>query len=272
MRMPTSCAAGHLAEPRELLGGADASPRRTFKMTPTGCNSLPFSAKAEGSMGAPGDHEGRRVPAGDHHAEVRSRGRRAEARRGDPAARARAEPRRAPARLPARRRPTRAAAPRARAWAPRSSTRRCSRRRCAARSTSRSTPTSRAAGADGDAPAAGGRAAGRRGETGQSGTKNTFASNPDLPVRSFTLSFDGGRPDSALVADPGPLRRRHRPDDGGEAGRAQRQGVEFEQELATPGCDPRAKVSRCGARAARATLVARVRAARVGPGVTGSSP
>ena len=30
-------------------------------------------------------------------------------------------------------------------------------------------------------------------------TQNTFASNPDLPVRSFTLSFDGGRPDSALV-------------------------------------------------------------------------
>ena len=30
------------------------------------------------------------------------------------------------------------------------------------------------------------------------GTRNTFASNPDLPVRSFTLSFEGNRPDAAL--------------------------------------------------------------------------
>ena len=42
----------------------------------------------------------------------------------------------------------------------------------------------------------------------------------------------------------------------------------FEQELATPGCDPRAKVS-VRRRGKLATLVARVTAARGGPGVTG---
>ena len=104
-------------------------------------------------------------------------------------------------------------------------------------------------------------------EAGTFGTKNTFASNPDLPVRSFTLAFDGGRPDSAADAEPGPVRGRDRQDDGGPPGRAQRQELSFEQELATPGCDPRASFSlRRNGR--RATLVARLRATRVGPGIT----
>jgi hypothetical protein len=43
--------------------------------------------------------------------------------------------------------------------------------------------------------------------------------------------------------------------------------VQFEQELATPGCDPRAKVS-IRRRGFRASLVARLTAAREGPGIT----
>ena len=83
----------------------------------------------------------------------------------------------------------------------------------------------RAAGADRDAPGAGGRAARRRWSSWRRPDSNTFASNPDLPVRSFTLAFDaGGR--TRCSPDPGPLRRGNRPHDERQAGRPQRQGVE----------------------------------------------
>jgi len=99
-------------------------------------------------------------------------------------------------------------------------------------------------------------------------TQNTFASNPDLPVRSFTLSFDGGRPDSALVLTQDlcaegtdlTMHVKLTAYNGKESA--------FAQELATPGCDPRAKVS-VRRRGKLATVVARVTAARDGPGVTG---
>ena len=98
-------------------------------------------------------------------------------------------------------------------------------------------------------------------------TQNTFASNPDLPVRSFTLSFDGGRPDSALVLTQDlcakgtdvTLRVKLVAHNGKES--------TFAQQLATPGCDPRATVS-VKRRGKLATMVARVTAARGGPGVT----
>jgi len=104
-------------------------------------------------------------------------------------------------------------------------------------------------------------------EPGTFGTKNTFASNPDLPVRSFTLQFDGGRPDSALTLNQDLCA--DATDRTMEVHLVAHNGkeVSFEQELATPGCDPRASFSlRRNGR--RATLVARLRATRVGPGIT----
>jgi hypothetical protein len=99
------------------------------------------------------------------------------------------------------------------------------------------------------------------------GARNTFPSNPDLPVRSFTLSIDGDRPDGLLqltrdLCDP-------RTDRTMELRLVAHNGKvsTFSQELATPGCDPTATFSirRHGHRAA---LVARLRAASVGPGLT----
>lgn len=99
------------------------------------------------------------------------------------------------------------------------------------------------------------------------GSRNTFASNPDLPVRSFTLQIDGDRGDGLLklshdlCADS--------TDRTMEVHLVAQNGKEtsFSQELATPGCDPTAKftIRRQGR---LATLVARMRAAPVGPGMT----
>jgi hypothetical protein len=99
------------------------------------------------------------------------------------------------------------------------------------------------------------------------GSRNTFASNPDLPVRSFTLLIDGDTPNGLLklgrdlCADA--------TDRTMEVHLIAHNGKEasFSQELATPGCDPTAKVS-IRRKGRRATLVARLRAARVGPGIT----
>ena len=54
MRMPTSCAEGTSVSRANSWEAPDAFSQKEFKMTPTGCNSLGFSPKAEGSMGAPG--------------------------------------------------------------------------------------------------------------------------------------------------------------------------------------------------------------------------
>jgi hypothetical protein len=104
-------------------------------------------------------------------------------------------------------------------------------------------------------------------DIGAAGIRNTFASNPDLPVRTFTLSLDGGRPDGALNLNKDLC-----------ADNADRtmevkliahndKESSFSQELATPGCDPTATVS-IRRKGRRATLVARMQAARVGPGIT----
>jgi hypothetical protein len=99
------------------------------------------------------------------------------------------------------------------------------------------------------------------------GSRNTFASNPDLPVRSFTLNIDGDRPDGLLrlakdlcADDTDRTMTVHLVAHNGKEST-------FEQELATPGCDPTAKVT-IRRKGRRATLVARLRAARVGPGIT----
>ena len=98
------------------------------------------------------------------------------------------------------------------------------------------------------------------------GSRNTFASNPDLPVRSFTLQIDGGadgllKLGRDLCADA--------TDRTMEVHLVAHNGKEasFSQELATPGCDPTARFT-IRRKGRRATLVARMRAARVGPGIT----
>ena len=86
-------------------------------------------------------------------------------------------------------------------------------------------------------------------------------------MRSFTLSLDGDRPDGLLklvtdlCAD--------NIDRTMEAKLVAYNGKEssFSQELATPGCDPTARFT-IRRKGRRATLVARMRAARVGPGIT----
>ena len=113
---------------------------------------------------------------------------------------ARAEPARSAARVPAR--------PGGREQLPRELARghrdhrlaAAGQRRCAAPSTSPSTPRTPLPGLMVLLPRAGRRAARRPGRADHPGDpRNTFASNPDLPVRSFTLAFDGGRPDAALI-------------------------------------------------------------------------
>jgi hypothetical protein len=104
-------------------------------------------------------------------------------------------------------------------------------------------------------------------DIGAAGIKNTFAGNPDLPVRSFTLALDPGAANGALS-----LNRDLCDEDTDRTmsvtllahnGKTQ----SFEQELATPGCDPRATVS-IRRRGRTATLVAQLKAARSGPGIT----
>jgi hypothetical protein len=101
------------------------------------------------------------------------------------------------------------------------------------------------------------------------GLKNVFASNPDLPVRSFTLALDSGEDglfeltqnlcdertdttmDVSLVAHSG-------------------KRVSFKQPLATPGCDPLARLA-VRRKGRRAKLVARLQAAREGPAITSAT-
>jgi hypothetical protein len=99
-----------------------------------------------------------------------------------------------------------------------------------------------------------------------SGVRNTFAGNPDLPLRSFTLRFDGGA--------SGPIELSK---DLCAASTDTRIAVKltahsgkvsaFKQELATPGCDPIAAVS-VKKRKRSFTLAAVLTAARRGPDLT----
>jgi hypothetical protein len=104
-------------------------------------------------------------------------------------------------------------------------------------------------------------------DIGAAGIRNTFAGNPDLPVRSFSLALDAGEAGGALSLNKDLC------DDATDRTMSvtllahNGKTVSFEQELATPGCDPRASVSirRTGR---RATLVARLKASNAGPGIT----
>ena len=107
-------------------------------------------------------------------------------------------------------------------------------------------------------------------ELGEFGTKNTFPSNPDLPVRSFRLEFEAG-PEKGLLQLSKDLCDK-------ETGTTMSvalvshsgKRLEFKQTLATPGCDPRARVS-VRRRGGTARLVARLSAAREGPAITSAT-
>ena len=267
MRMPTSCAEGTSVSRANSWDAQAAFSQKEFKMTPTGCNSLAFSPKAEGSMGAPGITDARQFPPVTTTLKF------------DPEE---AALKRAEVVLPVSLGPNLAVTQRA-----------CPRAQADASSCPES---SRVGTAIIDSPL---QAVPVRGpvyiayntsaalpglivmlpppvsvrldgavDLLVNKTQNTFASNPDLPVRTFTLSFDGGRPDSALVLTQDlcaegtdfTMRVKLVAHNGKESS--------FAQELATPGCDPRASVS-VKRRGKLATLVARVSAARGGPGVTG---
>ena len=267
MRMPTSCAEGTSVSRANSWDAPNAVSQKEFKMTPTGCNSLAFSPKAEGSMGSPGVTSAHEFPPVSTTLKF------------DPEE---AALRRAEVVLPLSLGPNLPGAQRA-----------CPR----AQSDASNCPeSSRVGTAIIDSPL---QPAPVRGpvyvafntanalpgllvllpapvsvrldglvEPIIQGTRNTFASNPDLPVRSFTLAFDGGRPDAALVLTQDLCA------EGSDLTMSVKlvayNGKEsaFEQELATPGCDPRARVS-VKRKGKLATLVARVTAARGGPGVTG---
>jgi hypothetical protein len=103
-------------------------------------------------------------------------------------------------------------------------------------------------------------------EVTAAGLRNTFPSNPDLPLRSFTLEFGGG--------PTGPLRLAKDLCDPAtpvemdvnltaHSGKAR----QFKQELATPGCDPLASVKITKKRRTF-TMTAVLKAARRGPDIT----
>jgi hypothetical protein len=268
MRMPTSCAEGTSLSRANSWEAPTVFSQKTWAMTPTGCDALPFSATAEGSMGAPGFTNVQDFPPVSTTLKF------------DPEA---AALKRAEVILPLALGPNLAGAQRA-----------CPRNLADA---SNCPESSRVGTAIIDSPL---QPAPVRGpvyiafntdnptglpglivilpapvgvrldgvvEPGTFGTKNTFASNPDLPVRSFTLEFDGGRPDSALTLNQDLCG--DRTDRTMEVHLFAHNGKElsFSQELATPGCDPRASFT-ITRRGRRATLVARLRATPVGPAIT----
>jgi hypothetical protein len=266
MRMPTSCAEGRSLSRANSWEAANVFSERESLMTPTHCDKLPFNPKAAGSMGAPGITKAHQFPPVSTTLKF------------DPEE---AALKRAEVILPLSLGPNLPGAQRA-----------CSRELANA---SNCPESSRVGTATIDSPLqprpvqgpvyvafntanplpglmvilpppVGVRLDGQI-DPITAGTRNTFASNPDLPVRSFTLAFEGGRPDSALVLTQ----------DLCAAGTDLTMSVKliahngkqsaFEQELATPGCDPRAKLS-IRRKGFRASLVARLRAAPRGPGIT----
>lgn len=266
MRMPTSCAPGTSTSRANSWDAPATSSQRSFQMTPTSCDRLGFNPSAEGSMGAPGQTKPQDFP---------------------------------PVSTTLRFNPEEAALksaevilPGALAPNPAGTHRACARELATA---SNCPDSSRVGTAIIDSPLqpkpvrgpvyialnsespvpglmvilpppVGVRLDGLV-DIGTFGTRNTFASNPDLPVRSFTLEFDGNRTDSLLLV--GQDLCAARTDRTMEVRLVAHNGkvASFSQELATPGCDPRATVA-IRRKGRRAQLVARLTAARGGPGIT----
>jgi hypothetical protein len=268
MRMPTSCAPGTSRSRANSWDAPTAFSEKTFPMTPTGCASLGFNPKGDGFMGAPGiTARGAVPPVGT-------------TLRFDPEE---AALKRAEVTLPSVLSPNLSAVLRA-----------CSRAQADA---SACPASSRVGTATIDSPL---QAQPVRGpvylayntdailpglvvmlpapvgvrldgvvDVGAAGTRNTFASNPDLPVRSFSLELEGSRPDGAVMLNKDLCA--DGVDRTMEVHLVAHNGKEssFSQELATPGCDPRATMSIRRTPRRHATLMTRMRAARVGPGITG---
>jgi hypothetical protein len=266
MRMPTSCAEGTSLSRANSWDAPTVFSERTFKMTPSDCGALGFQPTASGAMGAPGATTRGTFPPVETALSF------------DPeeAALSRAE-----VTLPSALSPNLAAVNRA-----------CTRAQADA---STCPDSSRVGTAIIDSPLqpqpvrgpvyiafntdallpglvvllpapVGVRLDGAI-EIGATGIKNTFAGNPDLPVRSFTLALDQGEASGALS-----LNRDLCDEDTDRTMSVSLfahngKQVSFERELATPGCDPRAKLT-IRRRGRRATLVARLTAARAGPGMT----
>ena len=266
MRMPTSCAEGTSLSRANSWDAQTAFSQKTFAMTPTGCDSLAFSPTAEGSFGAPGQTAiGSVAPVST-------------TLRFDPE---QAALKRAEVTLPSSLVPNVNALIRAcpRAQADASACPDSSRVGTAIIDSPLQPqpvrgPVYFAYNSDNLLPGlivilpppVGVRLDGLVDQSA-AGSRNTFASNPDLPVRSFTLSIDGDRPDGLLAL--GRNLCADATDRTMEVHLVAHNGKEstFSQELATPGCDPTATVS-IRRKGRRATLVARMRAARVGPGIT----
>jgi hypothetical protein len=103
-------------------------------------------------------------------------------------------------------------------------------------------------------------------EATPTGLRNTFAGNPDLPLRSFTLRFDGG-PNGPIelskdLCDP-KMDTRMSVKLTSHSGKVS----QFKQDLATPGCDPLGRVT-ITKRKRSFTLAAVLTAARRGPDLT----
>jgi hypothetical protein len=266
MRMPTSCAAGTSLSRANSWEALTTFSQRTFVTTPTGCGSLPFRPSASGSMGAPGmTNRGDFPPV-------------ASTLKFDPeeAALSRAE-----VTLPSALSPNLSAVNRA-----------CTRAQANA---SACPASSRVGTAIIDSPLqpqpvrgpvyiayntgaplpglvvilpapVGVRLDGVI-EIGAAGIKNTFAGNPDLPVRSFTLALDPGQANGALMLNKDLC--------GDDTDRTMTVSLlahngktsTFDQELATPGCDAVAKIG-IRRKGRRARLIARMKAGRDGPAIT----
>jgi hypothetical protein len=268
MRMPTACAPLRAVSRVNSHDAPGAWSERSFALTPTNCEALPFSPTASGSVGAAG-----MTRATDHPPVTTT---------------LRFDPEHAALRS------AEVILPNAIAANPRGLRRACSREQANA---SACPDSSRVGTAIIDSPLqarpvrgpiyialntpavlpgllvmlpppVGVRLDGTSDVT-SAGLKNVFASNPDLPVRSFTLELDSGEDglfqltqnlcdertdttmDVSLIAHSG-------------------KRVSFRQPLATPGCDPltRLAVRRNGR---RAKLVARLQAAREGPAITSAT-
>jgi hypothetical protein len=264
MRMPTSCGPGTSIARVNTYAAPATFAERSFTLTPTGCDTLGFTPRAEGAVGAPGQTQrGAHPPFST-------------TLRFDPeqAALLRAE-----VTLPRSLAPSAAALARA-----------CPR---ALADATACPASSRVATAIIDSPL---QAEPVRGpvyiafnsaatlpglmvvlpppvdlridgvtEVGAFGTRNVFPSNPDLPLRSFTLEFEDG-PNGILELTKD-LCRDGTPTEIGVKLTAHSGKVsEFTQDLATPGCDPRARATLTRHRR-RYTLGAVFLAARRGPDI-----
>jgi hypothetical protein len=265
MRMPTSCATGVSLARVDSYENPAKSSEKTFSLTPTGCDALEFAPTAEGSLGSPEE-----LLKGDHPPLSTTL-------RFDPE---QAALNRAEVTLPISVAPVAASLSRA-----------CPRPQADATACPESSRVGtaiidsplQAEPVQGSVYLAYNTPAPLPGlivvlpppvdlridalvELGSFGARNIFPTNPDLPLRSFRLDFPGG--ENGILELNRDLCDERTPTAmtvklTSHSGRVR----EFQQELATPGCDPRAKIT-LTKRGRRYTLAAVLLAARRGPDLT----